>query len=224
MGIEGLSAHPAIETDDIAVPGVSWGAKTGPFSLQPGRLVELVGDPGSGLTRLGFRLLAPFSRSHTVVVVDSRGWISPEAAWEAGVLVERLVLVRCESHLLWPKVTAALMEGVQAMYLEVPPRVRDRDLRRLAAMARARRVAVVARSMGGHLPAGVPFTRLRVLGVTWEGADRGHGKLTRRRLVIEASGKGASGVTRRFEVEDEGTDSLRVVSDVVVGQTGRSFV
>jgi hypothetical protein len=76
--------------------------------------------------------------------------------------------------------------------------------------------------MGRGLPSGVAHLRLRALGVTWEGADQGHGRLGRRRLVLEASGKGASGVTRRFEVEDEGSNFVRVVSDVVVGETGRA--
>jgi hypothetical protein len=157
-----------------------------------------------------------------VVALDSRGWISPVAAWETGVISERLVVVRCEDPILWPKVTAALLEGVQAMYAEVPKSIREPDLRRLAALARARRVAVAMRSMGSGLPAGVAYLRLRALGVTWEGADHGHGRLTRRRLVLEATGKGASGVARRFEVEDEGTDTVRVVSDVVVDQAGRA--
>lgn len=220
MGIEGLSATSATELGDIATSEVTWNEE-GFLELQPGRVTELIGAPGSGLTHMGLRLLAPFSRSHTVVAVDTRGWISPEAAWETGVIAERFVVVRCDSILLWPKVTAALLEGVQAMYLEVPAQVRERDLRRLAAIARARRVAIAMRSMGQRLPSGVAYLRLRVLGVTWEGADRGHGKLTRRRLVIEATGKGAAGVARRFEVEDEGTDSLRLVPNVVVGQTGR---
>lgn len=191
-------------------------SREGPLVLQPGRVTELVGVPGTGMTRLGLKLIAPHSRSAPVVTLDTRGWISPEAAWETGVLPERLVVVRCDDPILWPKVAAALLEGVRAIYAEVPTRVRDHDLRRLAALARARRVAVVMRSMGDGLPGGVAFLRLRALGVTWEGTDRGHGSLTRRRLVLEATGKGVSGMVRRYEVEDEGTDVVRVVSDVVV--------
>lgn len=190
--------------------------------LQPGRITELVGVPGSGLTRLGLRLLAEHSRVAPVVVLDTRGWVSPTAAWETGVIPERLFVVRCADHILWPKVAAALLEGVRAVYAEVPQRVRDQDLRRLGALARARGVAVALRSMGPGLPTGVAHLRLRAIGVTWEGADRGHGRLGNRRLVLEASGKGVSGITRRFEVEDEGTDVVRVVSDVVADQTGRT--
>ena len=217
MGIEGLPTDQI----ELASPSFEMGEQGGLLDLQPGRVTELIGDPGSGLTRLGLSLLAPHSRSHTVVALDTRGLISPEAAWETGVIAERLIVVRCDTTLLWPKVTSALLEGVQAMYVEVPVRVSDRDLRRLSAIARARRVAVAMRPVGGRLPVGVSHTRLRVLGVTWEGADRGHGRLTRRRLVVEASGKGASGVVRRFEVEDEGKGSLRLVSDVVTGPAGR---
>lgn len=216
MGIEGVT--PA----DVVTPVSGGRGGLDLLELRPGRITELTGTPGAGLTRLGLKLLAPHSRHAPVVALDTRGWISPEAAWETGVLVERLVIVRCADTSLWPKVTAALLEGVRAMYAEVPARVRDVDLRRLAALARARRAAVALRSMGDGLPGGVAFLRLRAIGVTWEGADSGHGKLTRRRMLIEASGKGAAGTARRFEVEDEGTNDVRVVSDVVVDQARRT--
>ena len=205
-----------------AAPAPGQRSDRGLLDLQPGRITELVGVPGTGLTRLGLELLAPHSRTAPVVVLDTRGWISPEAAWETGVIADRLVVVRCHDPVLWPKVTAALLEGVRAMYAEVPARIKEQDLRRLAALARARRVAVAMRSMGDGLPGGVAYLRLRAIGVTWEGADQGHGRLTRRRLVLEATGKGAAGVARRFEVEDEGSNAVRVVSDVVVDQTRRA--
>lgn len=190
--------------------------------LRPGHVTELVGMPGTGLTRLGLRLLAAPSEVAPVVALDTRGWISPVAAWEAGVVPESLVIVRCDQPGIWPKVAAALLEGVRALYTEVPAGAREQDLRRLAALARARKVAVAMRPMGRGLPSGVAHLRLRALGLTWEGADHGHGRLGRRRLVLEASGKGASGMNRRFEVEDEGTDVVRVVSDVVVGEARRA--
>ena len=201
-----------MDTQAAVIPAVQLERQTDLLRLQPGRITELVGIPGTGLTRLGLRLLADHSRMAPVVVVDTRGWISPEAAWEVGVLSERLFVVRCDDPFLWPKVTAALFEGVRAVYAEVPSRVREQDLRRLAALARARGTAVAMRSTDGGLPVGVAHLRLRALGVTWEGADRGHGRLGSRRLMLEASGKGASGMARRLEIEDAGTDLIRLIS------------
>ncbi len=214
LGIEGVAlGTPVLDLEDH---------EEGLLSLRPGRVTELVGVPGTGLTRLGLGLLAPASRIAPVVALDTRGWISPMAAWETGVIPENLVIVRCDRSQIWPQVTAALLEGVRALYAEVPAEVREQDLRRLAALARARKVSVAMRPMGRGLPSGVAHLRLRAIGVTWEGTDHGHGRLGRRRLMLEASGKGAAGITRRFEVEDEGSHTVRVVSDVVVGETRRA--
>lgn len=216
LRIEGVTTA-GVASSELGLTGAVSSRSSGLLDLQPGRITELIGDPGTGLTRLGLELIAPYSSHAPVVALDTRGWISPEAAWETGVAGDRFVVVRCDDPVLWVKVMASLLEGVRAVYAEVPARVRDHDLRRLAALARARRVAVAMRALGSGLPGGISFLRLRALGVTWEGADRGHGRLTRRRLVLEASGKGVAGTLRRFEVEDEGTDAMRVVSDVVVG-------
>ncbi len=221
MGIDGVTSA-GFAADIAASLSPQYTREEGFLHLQPGRVTELIGVPGTGLTRLGLKLLAEPSRVAPVVALDTRGWISPEAAWETGVLAERLIIVRCDDPILWPKVTAALLDGVRAVYAEVPARIKDHDLRRLTALARARRVAVVMRSMGNGLPTGIAHLRLRALGVTWEGANRGHGRLKKRRLMLEASGRGAAGITRRFEVEDEGTDAVRVVSDVVVDQVRRA--
>jgi hypothetical protein len=220
LGIDGVTSAGFAADITASLPSRHT-REEGFLHLQPGRVTELIGVPGTGLTRLGLKLLAEPSRVAPVVALDTRGWISPEAAWETGVLAERLIIVRCDDLILWPKVTAALLEGVRAVYAEVPARIKDHDLRRLTALARARKVAVVMRSMGDGLPTGIAHLRLRALGVTWEGANRGHGKLKKRRLMLEASGRGAAGITRRFEVEDEGTNAVRVVSDVVVDQVGR---
>ncbi|MFP5332723.1 MAG: hypothetical protein ACLGHX_10245 [Acidimicrobiia bacterium] len=191
------------------------------LTLQPGRPVELIGPPGFGLTRLGYRMLAEPSRTAPVAILDVRGWASPLAAWETGV--DTPVFVRCADPRLWPRVAAALLEGVPAMYAEVPKGIRDQDLRRLAALVRARRGRVAWRPLVGELPSGVSFLRLRSTEVDWTGTDRGHGRLLRRRLVLEASGKGTAGMTRFVEVDDDGTHDLRVVSDLAARPAGRAF-
>lgn len=182
--------------------------------LQPGRITEVYGLTGMGMTRLGLGLLAEPSRRAPVVALDVKGWLSPLAAWEMGVDSSRLVIVRCPDPERWPQVAAALIDGVQAVYAEVPAGVGEQHLRRLAALARARRTGVALRPLGDALPSGVAHLRLWAKEVRWEGVDHGHGQLRRRYLVVEASGRGVAGMTKTMEMVDDGTDVMRVVSGV----------
>lgn len=192
------------------------------LTLQPGRIVELTGVAGMGLSRVGYRMLVEPSIAAPVVVLDVRGWMSPAAAWEVGIDPERLVVVRCPDHRMWPQVAAALCEGVSAMYAEVPVGVHDHDLRRLAALVRARQMRAALRPVRGELPSGVSHLRMRAVEIEWDGLDRGHGRLGARRLVLEISGKGAAGITRRMEVEDSGENVVRVVSGLALTAPGRA--
>ena len=159
-----------------------------PDWLTPGRLVGLEGHTGSGLTRLALSLLAEPARRGWVVCIDARGWLCPAAAWEVGVPAERLVVVHCSDRKLWPQVTAALMEGMDSVYAEIPAGVPDQMLRRLAALTRSRRAAVLPRPLRGRLPAGLPHTRPGAQEVAREGDDPGHWRLSHRLPVLEASG------------------------------------
>lgn len=160
------------------------------LALSPGKIVGLEGPAGWGLTRLGLSLLAAPSQVGTVVTIDARGgWLSPLAAWEVGVKPGRLVVVRCADRRLWGQVTAAILEGVAAVYAEVPAGVGEHELRRLAALTRARKAGLALRPLRGQLPAGITHLRINGRGVSWEGADQGHGRLLERRLALEVSGK-----------------------------------
>lgn len=192
------------------------------LALHPGRITELVGSTGLGLTRLGLRLLAVPSVRWPVVALDVKGWLSPVAAWEVGVDPARLVVVRCPDPDRWTQLAAVLFEGVRAIYAEVPTTVRDQDLRRLAALARVRRVGVALRPLGEGLPAGVAHLRVRATEVHWEGVDAGHGRLQSRHMVIEASGKAMAGMTRTIEMVDDGADIVRLVPGMAVGEVRRA--
>lgn len=149
----------------------------------------LEGPAGLGLTRLGLSLLAPPSEVGTVVVIDTRGWFSPLAAWECGVRPGRLVVVRCPERRRWAQVAAAVLEGVPAVYAEVPNGVNENELRRLAALTRARKAGLILRPLRGSLPAGITHLRVQGQGVVWAGPDQGHGSLMERRLSVSVSGK-----------------------------------
>ena len=51
----------------------------------------------------------------------------------------------------------------------------------------------------------------KALVFAWEGTDRGHGRLTMRRVILEASGKAVYGMTTQIEIVDDGTNPVRVV-------------
>ncbi|HEX5630564.1 MAG TPA: hypothetical protein VFY15_02820 [Acidimicrobiia bacterium] len=188
------------------------------LTLEPGRVLGLIGGPGSGMTRIALSLLA--AGTGMVGVVDVRGWLCPLAAWEAGIEPERLVVVRCPERRHWPQVTAALLEGFPLVYAEVPAHASDADLRRLGALARARNSALVLHPVAGDLPAGVLHLRIEAEAVRWEGVERGHGALLRRRLVLRASGKGARGIEQVLEMEDDGSHALRVVPRLAAAPPG----
>ena len=188
------------------------------IAAEPGRVLGLIGGPGTGLTRLALSLLA--GHPGMVAVVDVRGWLCPVAAWEVGIAPDRLVVVRCPDRRDWPKVTASLVEGFPVVYAEVPAHPADADLRRLGALARARNAALILRPVSGDLPAGLLHLRLEAEAVRWEGVDRGHGALLRRRLILRASGKGALGIEQVVEVEDDGSHAVRVVSRLAAAPPG----
>jgi len=191
-------------------------------AAEPGRVLGLIGPPGFGLTRLGLSMLAGPARHGMVAVVDVRGWLCPPAAWESGIPPERLVVVRCAERDPWGQVTAALLEGLAAVYAEVPAGAADTVLRRLGALTRARKAVLILRPLRGGLPPGLAHLRLTAEGVRWEGADAGHGRITRRRLQVRAAGKGVGGIERVFELEDDGADAVRLVPGLAAAEAGRA--
>ncbi len=190
--------------------------------LSPGRVVGLEGAVGLGLSRVGMSLLAEMPSLCRMVVVDVEGWFCPLAAWEVGLVPERLAIVRCGDTDRWPGVVAGLLDGFEVIYAEVPAGVGAAVLRRLGARARIRGAALVLYSPSGF-PPGVVWLRVRAVQVVWVGiGEGGSGCLDRRVLVLELSGKGVGGRRLMVEVEDDGTGPVRVVSRLAAAQTGRS--
>ncbi len=190
--------------------------------LEPGRPFELNGAIGMGMARLGYHLLVGPSQVAPVVVLDVKGWMSPEAAWEAGVRRDHLIYVKCDQPRIWSQVTAALCEGVRAIYAEVPSGVKEHDLRRLVALMRARRVRIVFRPLVGSLPVGISHLRIRAARISWNGLESGHGRLAVRRMDLELSGRGVAGETRLVTVEDTGEGAMCVVPELVASTAGRA--
>ena len=167
-------------------------------------------------------MLARTRAKGPLVVLDVRGWLSPSAAWEVGIASEQLVVARCADPVRWARTAAALLDGVGALYAEVPPGIKEAQLRKLSALVRSRKTPVVLRPVSGELPGGVAHLKLSAREVQWEGTNRGHGRLGIRRLVFEATGKTVRGMTRLVEMEDDGAAAVRVVSGLAIASTRRA--
>ncbi len=181
--------------------------------VEPGRVVGLVGETGTGLTRLGMHMLTEVSQQAPVAIVDLNGWISPLAAWEVGIAPERLVMIREVARDQWADVMGVLLRGVPAVYAEVPPGISGQVLRRITSSARKLKTSVVLRSIT-ELPSGVAHLMISSQGVVWTGAEAGYGYLSARDLLVGVNGRGAGGRNQTLEVEDDGTDTLRMVGRV----------
>jgi hypothetical protein len=167
-------------------------------------------------------MLADHAGPGPVVYLDARGWLCPTAAWEVGMDPASLVIVRSHDPVSWAQAAAILVEGVGAIYAEVPHGVKERQLRSLAALARRRRLPLLLRPLRGHLPPGVVHLHLVAQSVEWYGTETGHGRLQHRRLVLQASGKAVQGRTLLVELEDHGTDVVRLVPGLAAASPGRA--
>ena len=173
------------------------------------------------MTRLGLVLLSDHARTGSVAYLDVRGWLSPVAAWEVGIEPDRLVIARCREVIRWGKAVAALLDGAAAVLAEVPAGAKDASIRKLAALARNRGTPLLLRPLDRTIPTGVAHLTLEARETSWTGAVDGHGRIDRRITLLVASGKVMRGMTRTIEMEDDGSNALRVVSGVAAAETRR---
>jgi hypothetical protein len=164
-------------------------------ALGPGQVAVLSGNPGLGMTRLGLVMLSGYTGG-TVAYLDVRG------------------IARCGEVVRWGRVAAALLDGATAVLAEVPIGAKDASIRKLAALARNRGTPLLLRPIDRTVPAGVAHLMLEARETAWRGAVDGHGRIDQRMLRITASGKAMKGMARTIEMEDDGSNALRVVSGV----------
>ena len=176
----------------LAVPGPLGEILPG-GGLQRGSVVRVEGAPGSGATSLLLSLLAAATAAgEWAAVVDGEEVLGGLAAAEAGVALERLVVVRSVPAALYGRVVATLLDGVTVVGATVPRGFRLSDARRLEARARERAAVLVA---AGPRP-GEATLRLRAEHSSWSGLGHGEGLLGERLLRVAVSGRGAAGRER----------------------------
>ena len=119
--------------------------------VQRGSTIAVDGCAGSGSTTVALTLAAAATAAgEWAAVVDPDGTLGARCAAEAGVVLERLAVVRRAPPDRWGAVVAALLDGITVVVAAVPPHVRLGDARRLVARAPASAVRCSSRSAHGR--------------------------------------------------------------------------
>ncbi len=155
--------------------------------VQRGSTIAVDGSPGSGSTTVALALAAAATAAgEWAAVVDPGGTLGARCAAEAGVVLERLAVVRRAPPDRWGAVVAALLDGITVVVAAVPPRVRLGDARRLVARARERGAVLVA---FGAWPVEAAV-RVHTGPSQWRGLGEGMGLLEARDLNVRVDVKG----------------------------------
>ncbi len=181
--------------------------------LRRGATVAVTAAPGTGgATSLALALVAEASRAGSWLAAVGLPSLGLVAADEAGVALERLVLVAAPERAAWGGVVAALVDGFDLLLLHARRGgVRQVDARRLVARARERGTVLVQLGHGWEDEADVA---LHVAEAWWEGPDAGHGHLRARRVTVVGGGRGAASRPRWADLWLPGPDG-RVAEAVV---------
>jgi hypothetical protein len=118
--------------------------------------------------------------------------LNAEAAVEYGVDLSRLAVVPAPqagwAGAGWTTAVGALLDAVDIVVARPPARVLPGDVRRLAARVRTREAVLMPFGAADWPNADV---RLTARESAWDGVGRGYGRLRRRRVLVEAAGRGA---------------------------------
>jgi len=109
------------------------------------------------------------------------------AAQDLGVELARLAVVP-QPGVAWAEVTAALIDGLDAVVLCPPFAPRPTMARRLVARVRERRSVLIVVPGRAGWPEH-PDVHLRVSDMRWDGIGSGEGYLCRRRVTVTATGR-----------------------------------
>jgi hypothetical protein len=186
-----------------------------PVTLAEAQTVEVLGAlapllPGGALRRgsvLGVRGVAATSLALALAAKPSQAgsWVGalglPDlgllAALEAGVALERLLLVAAPPSVSWPSVAATLLDGVDVLLARSPQRCRPGDARRLQARVRDRGAVLCLLGATDSFEVDVALTAHEV---AWHGLGQGAGHLQARQVRVQANGRRAAAQPRHAEL------------------------
>ena len=195
-------------------------------ALQRGWVVAV---EGGGATSLALATAAgPSAAGSWTAVVGEEG-VGLAAAAEAGVVLERLLVVAAPGPRAAVEAAATLVGSVDVVVLGAGVRLGAADHRRLAARLRERG-SVLIRLGGGHgasvRPGGARSPGrgvedpqgadvcLRVVSSRWSGLGDGWGLLRSRRVSVQARGRGAASRPRTVDLLLPGPDGSPILAPV----------
>lgn len=144
-------------------------------------------DLPAGGCALVLSLLAGASKSGSWCVLVGAPGLGLVAAAEAGIDLARFALVPAPGK-SWARAVGALVDGFDLVAVRPPSDLAASEARALS--ARARHHGSVLVSLGTW-----PGAELRLAPVRsdWVGLGAGHGRLSSRRVLVQATGRGAAG-------------------------------
>jgi len=169
--------------------GLRRGSTVAVAPTEPGSVAT--GGPPFGATSILLALLAGASAAGSWCAVVGMPSLGLVAAAELGIALDRLALVP-DPGPDWPAVAAALLDGIDVVVAAPPGPVSAPLAGRLAARARQRGGVLV----GYGRWAGADVV-LETAGGGWSGLGQGHGRLSRRELVVSRYGRGAAARPRQ---------------------------
>jgi len=187
-----LAADDRAERGTVTGPESVWGSLLPEGRLRAGTVTAVGGDKGLLLALAAQTVVRCPGAGWAVVGLPSLGAL---AARDAGLDAGAGLWVDAPGG-RWPQVVSLLVSAVPVILLGAPGAVPGRVVRRVAGQVRANgAVLLVAGPWDGA------DLRLRVAEARWDGLGAGHGVLRRRRVVVEASGRGVpGGAPRRTEL------------------------
>jgi len=182
-------------------------------ALQRGWVIATGGD---GATSLALAVAAgPSAAGSWTAVVGEEG-LGLAAAAEAGLALERLLMVAAPEPRDAVEATAALMGSVDVVLVGAEVRLGTADhRRRLAARLRERGsvlIGLAGRAIAGRALGGADV-RLQVVSSRWSGLGDGWGLLRSRRVSVRAEGRGAASRPRSVDLLLPGPDGAPVLAE-----------
>ena len=195
-------------------------------ALQRGWVITTGGD---GATSLALAVAAgPSAAGSWTAVVGEEG-LGLAAAAEAGVVLERLLMVTALQPRAAAEAVAALVGSVDIVLLGPGIRLGAADQRRLAARLRERGSVLIRLSGAGVWTGGARSSRekasdlhgadvcLRVVSSRWNGLGDGWGLLRSRHVSVRVTGRGAAGRPRTVDLLLPGPDGSPVLLESPAG-------